>query len=319
MPPVRRRPRSVAPGARSAGRGAVWLVAAVALLACGGTTGSTQTVATVPIGALPPAVTDDVDAAGDLRDGAYRTTVPLAPEDRLGRLVQGNHIILIGDSVMASTAARYSGEMCDALVPLGWRVEVNAEVGRFIGFGDVVLDARETAASWDIAAVALGANFAGDLAAYRDELTSLVERLAPRPVILYTVTEFEPSRLQVNSVIFEVAVSSPNVFVIDWGAVTGADPTLTGRDGLHLTLAGRERFASELAQVLGDAPTGDGSCLPSQFTDDSLGSVTGSNDPVDGSGSGSLDTTTSEARKGGGPPSTPAPGDTVEATTSSEP
>ena len=43
---------------------------------------------------------------------------------------------------MASTATRYSGLMCDELVPLGWAVEVEAEPSRFIDFGNLVLDRR---------------------------------------------------------------------------------------------------------------------------------------------------------------------------------
>ena len=49
---------------------------------------------------------------------------------------------MIGDSIMASTATRYTGYMCDELVPLGWSVDVEAEPSRFIDFGNRVLDRR---------------------------------------------------------------------------------------------------------------------------------------------------------------------------------
>ena len=58
----------------------------------------------------------------------------------VGQQVAGNRIILIGDSILASTARRFGGEMCDGLVPLGWVVEVDAEPGRFVEFGNRVLD-----------------------------------------------------------------------------------------------------------------------------------------------------------------------------------
>ena len=41
----------------------------------------------------------------------------------VGDKVIDNRLLVIGDSIMASTATRYSGLMCDKLVPLGWAVE----------------------------------------------------------------------------------------------------------------------------------------------------------------------------------------------------
>ena len=38
---------------------------------------------------------------------------------------------MIGDSILASTSRRYTGEMCLGLVPLDWAVEVDAEKSRF--------------------------------------------------------------------------------------------------------------------------------------------------------------------------------------------
>src|SRR5262245_15564757 len=54
----------------------------------------------------------------------------------LADLVEGTRVLMIGDSIMASTSSRYGGEMCKELVPRGWSVEVDAETGRFIDFGD---------------------------------------------------------------------------------------------------------------------------------------------------------------------------------------
>ena len=58
----------------------------------------------------------------------------------VGESSPGNRILIIGDSIMASTSSRYGGQMCDALVPLGWEVAVEAEPSRFIDFGNRVLD-----------------------------------------------------------------------------------------------------------------------------------------------------------------------------------
>ena len=48
-------------------------------------------------------------------------------------------------------------------------------------------------------------------------------------------------------------------------------------------------LASEVARVLGPAPVAPGSCLPSDFTDDSRGAVTGGGG---GGGGGGVTTTT---------------------------
>ena len=64
---------------------------------------------------------------------ATTTTVPLPP---IGSLVTGNRLLMIGDSITASAAKRYGDELCDALVPLGWQVEVDAEPSRFVDFGN---------------------------------------------------------------------------------------------------------------------------------------------------------------------------------------
>ena len=251
---------------------------AFVVAACGTADGAeSQTDAgTVPVGGLPPTfattVPDSESAAPP--PAPVRTTTPIPPDAQVGRLVEGNRVIMIGDSVMAATSRRYSNDMCNALVPLGWEVEVDAETGRFVEFGDEVLDAR-LSAGWDAAVILLGNNYREDQAAYAEDLEGLVDRLSPRPVVLLTVTEFTPSRAKVNEVIFDIAERHDNVLIVDWGATTAADPDLTGGDGLHLTTKGREALAGEVTLALGEAPKGPGKCLETEFQDDSSGSING--------------------------------------------
>ena len=100
---------------------------------------------------------------------------------------------MIGDSITASAAKRYGGELCNTLVPLGWQVEVDAEPSRFVDFGNDVLDKR-LSAKWDAA-----------LRVPRQQLprrprvvpqAAGEDRAAPvaEPVLLLTVTLFEDSR-----------------------------------------------------------------------------------------------------------------------------
>lgn len=240
--------------------------------ACGTTAGDAGSTTTpLAIGELPAPVTDPPSTVGSTRPGV---TTTLAPEDQVGVRAEGNRIILIGDSVMASTSRRYSNDMCNALVPLGWQVEVDAETGRFIEFGKKVLDKR-LSAGWDVSVILLGNNYAENQDKYRTQLEQLVERLSPNPVLLLTVTEFKPSRAEVNDVIVEMAATHDNVTVVDWATATENDPDLTGADGLHLTTKGREALAQTVALTLGEAPEQPGDCLKTSFADDSSGPVTG--------------------------------------------
>ncbi len=235
---------------------------------------------TAAVGGLPArGSTSTSSLQPEVSSTVARTTVPVDVNAQIGAHVAGNRVILIGDSVMASTSSRYGDQMCAALVPLGWQTEVDAETARFIEFGNTVLDSR-LAAGWDVGVILLGNNYNDNQDDYRTRLDTMLARLAPKPVVLLTVTEFKPSRAQVNAVIFEMAQKYPNVVVLDWAAVTAATPSLTGGDGLHLTEPGRQALAGEVAMMLGPAPVQPGTCLSSSFRDDSNGSVTGTTTPV---------------------------------------
>jgi lysophospholipase L1-like esterase len=266
------------------------------------------TMTTLPIGGLPSTILPSVDPADP--SSLIGPSSTLSREDQVGALASGNRLIVIGDSITASTASRYGGEMCETLVPLGWQVEVDAQTGQFVTFGNEVLDVRG-GAGWDAAVVFLGSNYMQDREQYRSELTRIVERLAPAPVVLLTVTEFQETRRQVNAIILEVAADHDNVLVIDWAAITRDDPTLLGADGLHPNQSGRAMLADSVALALGEAPGSGGACLPTLFEDDSMGPVTGTTLP---SGGGSTVTT---APSTGGPDPTTTVATTVPATTTS--
>lgn len=242
------------------------------LAACGSAASESQTTETraLELSGLPALVPTTPPV---LETAPVSTQAPPL-SGQIGARVQGNSVILIGDSVLAGTASRYGGAMCEALVPLGWNVEVDAETGQFVPWGNEVLDAR-LAAGWDAAVILLGNNFLGDKSAYKFELERMVTRLSPAPVVLVKVTLYRANRTLVNEAIDELAATYPNVVVVDWAALTTADRQLTGDDHLHLTGKGRRQLSAEVANVLGQAPTSPGSCLPSDYTDDSRISVTG--------------------------------------------
>jgi hypothetical protein len=238
------------------------------------------------------------------------TTTTLVPAITIGSLVTGNKLIMIGDSITASAAERYGDELCQALVPLGWRVEVDAEPSRFIDFGNTVLD-RRLAAKWDAAYVFLGTNYGGNQQIYLKQLEKIVKRLSPMPVLLLTITEFANNRYEVNDAIMTVAAEYPNVHVLDWGAIAAADAqTILRGDGHHLTTVGREKLASTVAGVMGTAPVQPGDCLPTQFKSDRGLSVNGSDTPPEKKVGGSTTPTTVQ----NGTPTT-KPNGTVATTT----
>lgn len=242
--------------------------------------------ATVACGPSEPTVVGTLEGVGDLPGelSADRGLGALADLDRaellaarpeigMADVVGGPRVMVIGDSIFASASRRYGGEICAALTPQGFDVEVNAEVGRFVDFGERVLERRlrpNAGVEWDALIISLGSNFGGDLSAYRTRLIRILDKVEPRPVLLFTVSEFRPDRIKLNDVIVEMVRMYPNVFVVDWSAIVARDSSLLQRDRLHLTQAGRDRMAAEMARALGIYSTSQpGRCLPTEFSDDS--------------------------------------------------
>lgn len=294
---------------------AAFALAAVLGAACGDPARSSAPGGSVPdtvsgVGVLPPgSLTPVVDRPTTLPS----TTLP--PELQVGARAAGNRVLVIGDSLMASTSRRYDDTMCKVLVPAGWRVAVEAETNRFVDFGREVLAARPPL-DWDVVVVHLGTNFNGNVAYYRGELTRLVDRLAGVQVVLVTVTEFTETRQTVNAIIREVAEARENVVVVDWAATTAASPQLLGDDGIHLTREGRLALATDVALALGEAPDGPltPACLPSMFVDDSGGSVDGTTTTTIRRRPATTSTTSTTT-----PTSSSAPTTVATTTTASEP
>lgn len=183
---------------------------------------------------------------------------PIEP-GAVGGLVDGNRLLLIGDSIMASTSERFGGVLCDVLNDsFGWSVEIHAETGRHIEFSDTVLRERldpPGLAGFDAAAVMLGNNYRGNYDEYTMRLEALIEQLEPMPTILYTLTERHPDHARINEFIRWRSYFHPNVIVIDWARYTGDEPDrLLAGDGLHLTDEGRGRLVMFTAAALGQAP-----------------------------------------------------------------
>lgn len=207
------------------------------------------------------------DGSALVVDG-IRAELPLLEGEILGPRAAGNKVLIVGDSIFAATASRYGGEMCSALVPLGWRVAVEAESGQMVNFGRTVVRERINE-GWDAAVVFLGTNFGGNQKNYEEDLTRIVDSLAPRPTLLLTATLFRDSMKLVNESIRKVAAQYPNVSLLDWGSASLQEGVLN-KDKIHPTDTGRKVLVAAVSSALGNAPKSPGACLPSKYVDDSL-------------------------------------------------
>lgn len=238
---------------------------------------------TVALGELPEAI-----SAGDTLPPpptappttVERLTEPVEPvepiEGEIVDAVDRYHIILIGDTALASTAPRNGGAMCDSLAGFGWTVEIAAEPGRFVEFGEQVMNellSAPDAEQWDVTGVMLGNHFDGDIDAFAERYDALLDRLWPRPTLVYTLAEVSDDAVAINRVIRAKARLRANVVVADWAAETQTESDrddLLDDGGPRLTRAGTERLVQLTAAALGRTPDGEpGECLPSVFTDDS--------------------------------------------------
>jgi hypothetical protein len=185
----------------------------------------------------------------------------------VGEVAVGPRLLLIGDSILASLSRRYSNDACEALVPLGWQVSVEAEVGKPIDLGLSVVK-KKLPQGFDAAVIFLGTNYGAKQDFYQETLNKILDELSPRPVIIFTVTEFKPIIKEVNMVIEEELRTRPNLWLIDWREISKA-PGILWNDKIHPSVQGNVVLLQELVKVLGTAPGAEsGTCLKSEFTDD---------------------------------------------------
>jgi hypothetical protein len=244
-------------------------LATIVLAACGAgetasPSGSPSTVGNV--GQLPgqishgtspaPSTTGPEDSSAPYADPGDETP-PTFSSGRVGEVTEGNHLFVLGDSILEATSTAYGGEMCNRLVPHGWTVDIDAENGRDAAAAlQVLQDRLDQGEQWDASVVLLGNNYRDDPAQFDEQLAEILDLLSPDPVLLLTVTEFEDIQAQVNAVIRTEAAKRDNVHLLDWGARTANDDSLVGDDGLHLTDKGRVAIVAMIRLALGDAPVG---------------------------------------------------------------
>jgi hypothetical protein len=245
--------------------------AATVIALCGALTGCSTTSTGEAlsflegVGRLPGTAASLGDQSG------INAPIPAFEGTALGSDARGNKLLVIGDSIIASTAPRYGNDMCRALVPLGWRVAVEAEASQQVKFGREVLQTR-LAEGWDAAVVFLGTNFNGNFDNYRTDLDRIVSSLAPRPTLLLTTSLFRPVQQDINTIIRDIASKYSNVRILDWTTLSAYNGVLSP-DRVHPTPDGRAVLAQAVSQAAGVAPVTPGECLASRFASDQLSQV----------------------------------------------
>ena len=185
----------------------------------------------------------------------------------LGSVAQGNNLLMIGDSIMASISKRYGNEACGLMVPQGWYVALEAEAGQFAEFAGKVLD-RRWSEGWDAVVIGLGSNYDGNKERYRTAMEKAIARVSPLPILLVNTTEFRSKQAEVNAIIEELVAANENITLLDWRTIS-ANRSLRSNDGIHPSPDGRVVLATAIARAVGVAPTTPGDCMKVYFQDDS--------------------------------------------------
>lgn len=249
----------------------------LALAACGtGEPAEPQLVGvpeTVAIGGLPgplsgttlptlPEVTAEATTTS--------TTEPRRIDGPLADDVSDHRVLLIGDTALAAATPRAGGIMCDVLTGFGWDVAIEAEPGRPLEFATEVLDTVGDE-EWDVVGLMFGHHLPDSVEDYAQSLDELLDRLAPRPVVVFTVAELGEEQVAVNQVLRDRSSSRPNVVLVDWAESVAAEPdVLLDGGGPRPTDEGAGRLALFTAALLSRTPDGrSGTCVEPIFTDDS--------------------------------------------------
>lgn len=262
----------------------VVVTAAALLAACQGTDEAATPTADVPstaaIGSMPDSLTDSPTLppppsppSTTVETSATDSTAPdgtVAPlTGPFSERLVGDRLLFIGDGTLASAAPPADQQLCDALSVFGWEAEIDTFPGTDnLSYVSAVLDLRlrpDDGIDWDAVALWVGNEVPADglgTEELADVLDATIERVAPRLVILYTLTETDEGRSDFNAIIRDAARRHPNVGVIDWAESSGPVDEVVELDGVTLASDGRKRLPLITASALGEAPADqDGGCL----------------------------------------------------------
>lgn len=158
---------------------------------------------------------------------------------------QPRRVVVVGDSVILGA----QGPMTSAFGARGWEVTFDAAVSRSTSAGLDAIESHRPLLT-DSLVVSLGANDAGNTAAFRERVRAILDATASVPRVYWvTIREVRDYYGPANQAVRDVAAGRPNVTVLDWHAATAGATDLTAGDGLHLNGAG----AARMTQLVTDA------------------------------------------------------------------
>jgi lysophospholipase L1-like esterase len=217
----------------------------------GGTTvGGTAATAVTTAATTTTAQTFPLPALGDL--GFGKELANLVPVT-IDPAISDKRLFLLGDSVMASLAARYTDQGRHVLEPLGWQLTLDAEVSRSPLGALQELKKRQRDIP-EVVVILIGHNYGGNLPVVTQQFHDIMGQLTkPKKIVFLLNEEFKRSIADVNNVIRDLATADPRIHIVDWNTVSEG-PGFRGPDNVHLTPLGAELLAVIVAQAVGAAP-----------------------------------------------------------------
>jgi hypothetical protein len=166
-------------------------------------------------------------------------------------------VVVVGDSILLGAASPIDARFRFA----GFNPTVDAAESRSTSVG-AGLVAEHLRFPTQALVVFLGANDSADTARFEGLVNGILDSAAGvKRVYWVTTPEVRDYYPAANQAVARVASRNrgamPNMAVLDWAAVTGADPSLTSGDGLHLKPSGSEALASLVVQRVVDDHTAD--------------------------------------------------------------
>jgi lysophospholipase L1-like esterase len=204
------------------------------------------------LAACSSSATTAPDPATSTIDNPCTTADPLAGCGEPDYRGTGPTVLVLGDSITDHSRS----ELHEALT--GHAVRISGWVGSTVGLNRQYIDALGDDQP-DVVVVNLGTNDAWQhvpVTASVADLDALLERFGDSCKVLVTVTTLgEQGYDRAIAAAFNDAIADRADVVVEWNDVVVNEPQLLDPDGIHPTIAGRQRLAELVATAVDECPT----------------------------------------------------------------
>ncbi len=163
-------------------------------------------------------------------------------------------VFMEGDSVMRGMTIGDPDALDLYVGALGWKITVDAKVGRFAdeGVSNMLRRADEI---HDVVVVMLGNNYDGDAPRFAGEIRDMLAGLPDvKMFVMFVVPEPKEKLREVNDVLRLAASADPRLVLVDWKGITELAPGTLSGDRIHPTAYGADVLAQAIGLILGIAP-----------------------------------------------------------------